>query len=1021
MPLPADGSYALYVWYASGANRTDEALYTIYHAGGVSQLRVDQRHHGYTWRYVGHFALRAGEKLTVSLSNRSTTPSQVVVADAIRLGGGWFDDGDLASNGGPVETSAPYAPEKPWWESAAYYHVQRLGMDPDNYAYFNDVIARPLWARWEHANTGDDAVYVSWHTNGYNGHNTVAWGTVSFIHNFQPVEGSDALRHAIHSELVNDARAGWDPTWRDLGQASKDLGELRELWDSNAANAIPGVLLEIAYHDHVTDTHALKDPRFALLSARAVYQGIVKYFEARDGLDLTLLPEPPTHLVVRNDGPGQVTLSWRPSPTDSLGLVGDAAEGYRVYTSHDGLGWDDGQVVSGTAHTLNDFQGNELVFVRVTAVNAGGESFPTPVLAARAVPYPVTGLMRVLLINGFDRIDRHGLLLEDDPTEGINARLFPEQINSFDYVIEHGEVITPPFDSALDEALRDGDVGLSPYGVVDWILGEESSVDRTFDAAEQAALAAYLDDGGALFVSGSEIGWDLVARGNGPDFYRTYLGADLMGDDANTYLVTPTVGGLFAGLGSIEFRDNYDADYADRLTPLAGSVAALNYVGGENGTAAVQYDAGDCSRVVYLGFPFETIATAQRPAVMARVLGYLYGASYLGAAPQTAITTPVSGKALNAVPDFGGTATGCNSIQRVEVQISAPDGRYWDGGAWITTSRWLTAVGTTAWHYALPRYVVTDSTTLALPEGQYNLQARAWDTVAVSDTTPAATHFVYDTLAPTIGELIWPFEGLVSSEPPDYFAWWGAPEDEGTALAYRLQVAGRVYTTSGVIQGSSGSLNVPQVVYTPTAPLFLSSGVYTWRVQAFDAAGNHSPWTPPRTFVIAGHNLYLPVLHKNFHTVAAEMDLIVNGGFETDEGWDMSTTGYAASYVTAPVHSGQRAGQAWVPAGQHAYSSLAQTIALPAQHTLVLSLWFYPTYEDDDEGDVQYVSLIDSSGTSHLLWLARQDDREWLEMELDLTPYRGQTVTLRFGVRNDGDDATAALVVDDVRLDAYGP
>ncbi|MGD9099017.1 MAG: hypothetical protein PVF45_00955, partial [Anaerolineae bacterium] len=247
------------------------------------------------------------------------------------------------------------------------------------------------------------------------------------------------------------------------------------------------------------------------------------------------------------------------------------------------------------------------------------------------------------------------------------------------------------------------------------------------------------------------------------------------------------------------------------------------------------------------------------------------------------------------------------------------------------------------------------------------------------------------------------------------------PEDEGTALAYRLQVAGRVYTTSGVIQGSSGSLNVPQVVYTPTAPLFLSSGVYTWRVQAFDAAGNHSPWTPPRTFVIAGHNLYLPVLHKNFHTVAAEMDLIVNGGFETDEGWDMSTTGYAASYVTAPVHSGQRAGQAWVPAGQHAYSSLAQTIALPAQHTLVLSLWFYPTYEDDDEGDVQYVSLIDSSGTSHLLWLARQDDREWLEMELDLTPYRGQTVTLRFGVRNDGDDATAALVVDDVRLDAYGP
>ena len=627
---------------------------------------------------------------------------------------------------------------------------------------------------------------------------------------------------------------------------------------------------------------------------------------------------------------------------------------------------------------------------------------------------------QILLVNGFERIDRHGLIIENDPTEGINARLFPDQINSFDYVIEHGESILLPFDSALNEAVADGDLNLSLYSIVDWILGEESSADRTFDDAEQTALAAYLEGGSALFVSGAEIGWDLVAQGNGPDFYHTYLGADLAADDAGVYLVTPTVEGIFAGLGAIEFQDNYDVDYPDQLTPLAGSIAALSYVGGQNGVAAIQYDARDCRRVVYLGFPFETIAAPQRPAIMARVLDYLSAGGCLGVAPQTAITTPVSGGAFNVVPDLRGTATGSNPIQRVEVRIGGPDGRYWDGQGWITASHWLTALGTTAWSYELPPYSGSGSMTLVLSQGPYHLWARAWDSAALSDTTPALSHFVYDTLPPTIGEPLWPTEGLTLTTAPDHFSWWGAPDDGGAALAYWLQVAGQTYTTTGVIQEGSGSLQVPLVVYTPTTRLPLSSGTYTWRVQAFDAAGNRSPWTAPQAFVMGHHDLYLPLVQKDHVGLKPGTNLIVNGDFETDQGWNMTATGYPASYVTAPVRSGQRAGRAWAPQGQSAYSSLAQTIVLPGQHSLVLSFWFYPIFEDDDEGDLQYVSLIDTSGTSHLLWQGRQNDAKWLELELDLTPYRGQTVTLRFGVRNDGDDATTTLVIDDVRLDAFG-
>ena len=1019
-PLPADGQYALYVWYVPGPDRAPDAHYVVQHAGGSTALAVDQRHHGYTWRFVGRFPVRAGERMSVSLNNQAGCPGQVVVADAVRVGGGLFDDADLSRYGGPVQTEAPMGPGVPWWESATYYHVQRMGLDLDDFAYFNDVIARPLWARWEHQNTGDDAVYVSWHSNGYNGHNTTAWGTVSFIHNFQPTPGSAALRDAIHRELVNDARAGWDPDWRDLGQASKDLGELRELWDNDPANALPGALIEVAYHDHVTDTDALKDPRFALLSARAVYQGIVKYF----GADLPLLPEPPTHLTVRNSGPGRLTLRWQPSPIDSAGLRGDAAEGYRVYTSHDGLGWDNGQTVVSTTHVLTGLQAHTLVFVRVTAFNAGGESFPTPVLGAR-VASPGEGLAQILVVDGFDRIDRHGTLIEDDPIEGLNARLWPEQINSFDYVIEHGHAISLPFDSAANEAVRDADLNLSLYRIVDWILGEESSVDHTFDAAEQAALATYLDEGAGLFVSGAEVGWDLVTLGHGPDFYRTYLGADMAGDDAGTYEAIPTTAGLFDGLGPLTFRDNYDVDAPDQLCPVGNSVAALHYAssagGGAGSVAAVQYDAGNCRRVVYMGFPFETLSANQRAPVMDRVLRYLGQDGCLSTAPQTAITTPLSGAAFNIMPEFGGSAAGFNPIAQIKVQVGAPDGRYWDGRAWITSTRWLTALGTTHWHYPLPS-TVPSGTTMIMPltQGRYTLAAQAWDTTTLSDTTPAQSHFIYDTHAPPAPKLAWPTDDAFLAQAPASLAWWGAPDDGGATLVYRLELAGRRYTTTGVIQRVSGTLSLPLVVYTPTPRLALAPGANLWRVQALDAAGNQSPWSAGGRFVVERYLLYLPLTYKHGEIKEPSTSLIVNGDFETDAGWDMSTTGSPATYVSAPVHNGTRAGQARVPAGTAGYSSLAQTVVLPTQEPLMLTLWFYPVYPDDDQGDLQYISLEDQSGATHILWLARQNDCAWAMLELDLTPYRDQRVTLRFGVRNDGDDAPAALVIDDVRLAVSG-
>jgi len=216
------------------------------------------------------------------------------------------------------------------------------------------------------------------------------------------------------------------------------------------------------------------------------------------------------------------------------------------------------------------------------------------------------------------------LVPETDPVEGYNLRMFLDRMNARNYVIQHGQALTLPFDSASNEAVRDGDVSLADYRLVDWMLGEESAPDQTLDPTERALLQAYLDGCGALFLSGTEVGWHLDGLGADPNFYRTVLRAQYIADDAGTYVVTPTAGSIFAGMPPFRFDapGMYDPDYPDVISPTAGAVAALAYVGGAGGTAAVQYADG-CQRLVYFAFPFETIDPSARSAVMARVVSFL--------------------------------------------------------------------------------------------------------------------------------------------------------------------------------------------------------------------------------------------------------------------------------------------------------------------------------------------------------------------------------------------------------------
>jgi len=508
-------------------------------------------------------------------------------------------------------------------------------------------------------------------------------------------------------------------------------------------------------------------------------------------------------------------------------------------------------------------------------------------------------------------------------------------------------------------------------------------------------LQGFLQSGGALFISGTEIGWHLDAEGVDPWFYNNVLRADYISDDAGTYWVSPASGSIFAGLEPFRFdaAGMYDPDFPDVLTPDSGSIPALVYWGGTGGTAAVQYldPQNECERLVHFGFPFETIMPQDRPIVMSRIMTFL-GACLTLSAAETSIDSPTYGSVHAALPAFAGTAHSEHAfLSSVEVQIQdSSTSEYWNGSVWVTQATWLDAAGLEIWSYPLPA---------SLPDGDYRLRARARTTEGDYDESPAETAFTYDTTPPARTSLIAPTGGAtISALPRLSLIWQSAGPDGGSALSYLVDLDGEQYATS------SSS-------YTTTR---IAEGPHTWGVQVVDAADNRSDWVTD-TFFVSRYHSWLPLTLRGFDEAPPQCaDLITNGGFETDAGWLFNPpTGYD-TYVTSRSHNGLRS--ALVGHDTAPYSSVRQQVTLPQGSSAQLRLWLYPISEGSDPDDLHYIWLRDQSWDSHPLELTTSDAREWTPAEYDVSAYLGQTVTIFVGAINDRDGNTASIYVDDIEL-----
>ena len=222
-----------------------------------------------------------------------------------------------------------------------------------------------------------------------------------------------------------------------------------------------------------------------------MYQGIVKYYANRESGPVRLLPEPPLRLAARSTGSGQVTLTWSAPPCCD-GVVGDAATSYKVYQSTDGRAFDNGTHAANPSLIVSNVPPGTLHFFRVTALNEGGESFPTPVVAVRT---PETGKgTSFLIVDGFDRLDQAAMIPQCEASNlGTDRRMFLERMNRYDYAVEHGQALAAcglAFDGAVNEAVEAGDIALRAYPAVDWFAGEDSVADAALSDGEQSLLAS---------------------------------------------------------------------------------------------------------------------------------------------------------------------------------------------------------------------------------------------------------------------------------------------------------------------------------------------------------------------------------------------------------------------------------------------------------------------------------------------------------------------------------------------------
>ena len=672
--LPAKGEYAVYVSYRTLPNSVSDAKYLVFHNGGVTEFKVNQKIGGGTWVYLGTFEFDKGNNNygMVVLSNESSEHG-VVCADAVRFGGGM---GNITRGG---KTSG-----LPRYLEGARYSAQWAGMPYEVYAgrkgendYADDI------------NTRSNTINYLSGGSVYNPQQPglgIPLEMTMALHSDAGCSKTDELIGSL-GIYTTDFNNGKLNTGIDR-YASRDLADIlltqiqkdiysshnlswtrRSMWNRNYSEtrlpATPSTIIELLSHQNFADMQLGHDPNFKFTVGRAIYKGILQFVAGQHDKEYVVQPLPVSNFAIRfGKKKNTLELSWK-GENDPQEPTAQPRE-YIVYTRIGYGGFDNGTLVSKTSHTVKIEPGLVYSF-KVTAVNRGGESFPSEILSAYKAKRERE---RVLIINGFDRVsgpavintfDKAGFDLEQDP--GVpylsNISFSGAQIgfdraqagkegegslgysgrelegmkiagNTFDYPFVHGKAIQAAgkysFVSCSDEAVENGTVTLEDYPVVDYILGMEKEDPahkvyyKTFSSVMQRFITSYCQSGGNLFVSGAYVGSDMSGTQGNREFTEKILKYGYQNSMTNKSSNRINGLGRTITIPRTPNETSYAVPAPDCIVPVDTAFPVFTYVPG-NQSAGIAYKGN--YRTFVLGFPFESIQSeADRATIMAGILGF---------------------------------------------------------------------------------------------------------------------------------------------------------------------------------------------------------------------------------------------------------------------------------------------------------------------------------------------------------------------------------------------------------------
>ncbi len=651
--IDSRGEYAVYVAYRTLENSSTAAHYTVRHLGGQTEFTVNQKRGGGTWVYLGTFEFAPGSPAWVGLDNRGEAGT-AVTADAVKLGGGI---GKLARGG---RTSGMASSSE-----GAHYWMQWAGADSTitrNWStdYTNDFASRGKWAAMmtEQKGIPFDLAFA-FHTDAGVAQADTTIGTLAIYtlrcdgeREFS--DGRDRiisrlLCDYVQSQVVNDIRSDFNPDWTRRGIWDKSYSECR-------TPGIPAMILELLSHQNFEDMKYGLDPAFRFEVSRAVYKGILKTLSEYYNCPYMVQPLPVHAFSATFTSGDKVRLEWK--PTEDPKEPTATSEGYIIYTRKDGGAFNAGVRTRNTFIELPVERGH-IYSYKVEAYNDGGRSFPSEILSAGLPDIPESK-DTVLIVNNFYKVSAPAWI-DGEQYAGFESRIdggipyirdlsyigenyefdrslefidndYPgfgashedragEMIagNTFDYPYVHGRALLSlghPFCSISCETFCTGE-NTAPF--IDLICGKQGgSKYPVFTDELQAALAARLDRGSNLLLSGADMASDGDAKSK--DFTATALGFKLS---------TPS-GSRSGNIGGMPYSHSlneeiYCVENPDGILPSKKNAGVwLRYPRAPYG-AATYYNAGKY-KVAAMAVPLETLLREEdRVRILSAVSEYFDG------------------------------------------------------------------------------------------------------------------------------------------------------------------------------------------------------------------------------------------------------------------------------------------------------------------------------------------------------------------------------------------------------------